>query len=134
MENAGLWLTPLILLPGVALLILSTSMRYAQIHDEVHRLFEENYEESQAVAAFLLKRAILFRNALFSLYTCVGLFALASLAGLVTKFWASALDEVVIGLTAVGVATLLFAAIQLIKESLLSLEIIKEHWRKFESD
>ena len=34
------WLTPLLLLPGVALLIVSTSHRFAQLHSEFHRLLD----------------------------------------------------------------------------------------------
>lgn len=30
------WITPLLLMPGVALLILSTAVRYNRLHDEVH--------------------------------------------------------------------------------------------------
>jgi hypothetical protein len=36
MPQTELWLTPLILLPGVALLIMSTSVRFGQVHDEFH--------------------------------------------------------------------------------------------------
>lgn len=30
------WITPLLLMPGVALLILSTAVRYNRLHGEVH--------------------------------------------------------------------------------------------------
>ena len=36
--STEVWLTPIILLPGVALLIVSTSARIGQIHSEVHWL------------------------------------------------------------------------------------------------
>ena len=38
MESNALWLTPLILLPGVALLIMSTSARYGQVHADFQSL------------------------------------------------------------------------------------------------
>jgi len=41
MQNVEIWLTPLLLLPGVALLIMSTSARYGQIHAELHHLIEK---------------------------------------------------------------------------------------------
>ncbi len=40
MEDAELWLTPLIILAGVALLIVATSVRYLQLHNEVHHILE----------------------------------------------------------------------------------------------
>lgn len=38
--STEVWLTPLILLRGVALFIVSTSARFALLHAEVHRLLE----------------------------------------------------------------------------------------------
>ncbi len=45
------WLTPLVLLPGVALLVLSTSARYGQIHQEFHHLVAEKVGRSRAAVA-----------------------------------------------------------------------------------
>ena len=42
MESVGLWLTPLVLLPGVAILLISTSARYGEIHAEFHRLLGQS--------------------------------------------------------------------------------------------
>ncbi len=41
MFNTEVWLTPLILLPGVALLLVSTSARFAAMNATFHRLLRE---------------------------------------------------------------------------------------------
>ena len=44
MNETNLGLTPLILLPGVALLSLSTSVRLYSLHDEVRELLDHHCE------------------------------------------------------------------------------------------
>ena len=129
-----LWLTPLILLPGVALLIMSTSLRYGQIHGEIHHLLEHKDHVSKRAASHLLKRATLFRNALVSLYISVGLFSSAGLLGGLASIWTQRSNSIVTGLTCLGILSLVFASVQLIRESFLSLEIIKEHSKQIETD
>lgn len=42
MIDSSTWITPLLLMPGVALLILSTAVRYNRLHDEVHETDEHH--------------------------------------------------------------------------------------------
>jgi hypothetical protein len=121
-----LWLTPLILLPGVALLIVSTSARFEQNHDEFHRLLEHPSDHSKIAARNLLVRSALLRNVLVSLYTSVGLFSLGSLLGGVVNVWRPKSLWVVGGLTILGIGCLVYASIQLVRESLLCLQVIRE--------
>ncbi|RMG95606.1 MAG: DUF2721 domain-containing protein [Chloroflexi bacterium] len=132
MVTTTIWLTPLILLPGVALLVLSTSVRYAQIHEEFHHLLHTSSEANKRIARHLLTRSICFRNALVSLYLGVGFFSIASLVGGITSLIAENVDLVVIGLTFAGIACLVFAAFQLIRESSTSLKIIREHHQQIQ--
>ena len=37
MEDTGIWAAPLLLLSAVGLLVLSTSARFGQVHEEFHR-------------------------------------------------------------------------------------------------
>ena len=130
-----LWLTPLILLPGVALLIMSTSMRFNRLHDEVHDLLDAHHEAHPTTKKNLLLRARLFRNALVSLYVCVGLFGVASLVGMLAALWYGETSAwVVLSITALGVLCMTFAAVELIRESLLAAEIIEDHERLFEAE
>ena len=115
---------PLALLPGVALLIVSSAARYGQIHDEVHRLLDH---ADAADRSDLRRRARYFRNALVALYLCVACFALASLTGVLLEAVDLPSRPAVVALTALGCLSLLYAAAQLIRETLLSLDIIEHH-------
>ncbi len=121
------WLIPIILLPGVALLILSTATRYGQIHSELHHLQEVDEPITAVFQHHLGQRALLFRNALVSLYISVAAFALGSLAGALLdglqlpSTWAITLFSII------GVLGLIFATIELIRESSLSFRAIEHH-------
>lgn len=132
MDQTGLWLTPLILLPGVGLLVMSTSVRYARIHDEVHHLFEHVDEASPKAISRLRRRARLFRDALVALYVCIGFFSLSSLLGMTAVTWFMAAEWVGGGLLVAGIACLFGATVQLIRESVLSLEIVEDHLKRLE--
>lgn len=132
MDEMNLWLTPLILLPGVALLIVSTSARFNRLHDEVHQLMREAHGERITVADHLTRRGRFFRNALVALYVCVGMFSLASFLGMLAALWeASMASWIVLGISAFGILCLCFAAYELIRKSVLSLHIIEDHRRDF---
>ena len=131
--DTRLWLTPLILLPGVSVLIMSTSARYAQIHSEIHHLLDENNSNTGKIIKHLLIRAKLFRNALVSLYSSAAFLALAGLVGCLSLIWKEfTLESSVLFLIGLGILILLFATVELIRESILSLEIIRSHHRDFE--
>jgi hypothetical protein len=121
------WLTPLILLPGVALLIVSTSARFGQLHAEFHRIVEHPDAHAKILARNLVRRSELFRDSLASLYVSVGLFSLGSLVGgFVDFFWPTSVWFVG-GFTIAGIGCVVFAAAQLFRESLICLEVIREH-------
>lgn len=123
------WVLPLLLLPGVALLIVSTSARYTRLHDEVHALNHDGTVVSEQIVRHLLVRATYFRNALVSLYLCVAIFALTSIIGAVISLTlAESAAWVVFALTCGGVFFLIVAAGLLVREASLSLEIIREHF------
>ena len=130
MIDTALWLTPLVMLPGVALLVLSTSARYAQIHEEFHHLLTDDVAQRQRTAVYLLARSILFRNALVALYISVGAFAVASLIGGFGSMFSANVDIIVIGMAFVGIVSLVYASYELIRESTKSLEIIREHYQE----
>ena len=127
MDQTGLWLTPLILLPGVALLVMSTSSRYGRIHDEVHHLFAHGEKASPIAIARLRVRARLFRDSLLALYVCIGLFSLSSLFGMLALTWLPGAEWIGATILVSGIAFLFGATVQLIRESSLSLGIIEDH-------
>ncbi|MFC1759085.1 DUF2721 domain-containing protein [Planctomycetota bacterium] len=121
------WLTPLILLPGVALLIVSTSGRFGQLHAEFHRILEHPNAHAKILSRNLVRRSKLFRDALASLYVGVGLFAFGSLIGAFVDFFWPTSVWFVGGFTIAGIGCVVFAATQLFRESLICLDVIREH-------
>jgi hypothetical protein len=121
------WLIPIILLPGVALLILSTSARFAQIHEEIHRIIHTNEPIETPFKTHLQKRAVLFRNALVLLYISVAFFALGSISGALLDLLNNTPDLAVFLFAFIGIMALITAAILLIIESSYSLQVIIFH-------
>ena len=123
----ALWLTPILLLPGVAMLVLSTSIRYGQIHEEFHHMLKEDSKRASHLSKNLLTRSLLFRNAQVILYVSVGLFSLATLIGGIASFWTMSSEWITIFLLFLGVAAVLYSVVELVRESIVSLDIIREH-------
>ena len=127
MDVIGIWLSPLLLLPGAGLLIMSASQRFNRLHDEIHHLIEQDSNKSQKTVKHLMKRAHYFRNALVLLYSSIAIFAIAGLLGGITSGLGNVSFYLTVGLTIIGILFLAAASIILIKESSLSLEIMKIH-------
>jgi hypothetical protein len=127
MDVIGIWLSPLLLLPGAGLLIMSASQRFNRLHDEIHHLIELDSNKSQKTVKHLMKRAHYFRNALVLLYSSIAIFAIAGLLGGITSGLGEISFYITVGLTILGILFLAAASIILIKESALSLEIMKIH-------
>lgn len=121
------FLTPLLILPGVGLLLVSTSTRYANLHDEIHHWVDGDHNLAFIENAYLLTRARFFRNALVSLYLCVLTFALASLLGAIVDFMNGSGEAAVFFFAFIGILCLGFASVELVRESLLSLQVIESH-------
>ena len=121
MNDAGIWAAPLLLIPAVGLLVLSTSARFGQLHEEFRRHKDEH--ESPALE-HLCRRASLIHSALVSFYTSVAVLALASLLGTLSDRWFKTLTWIPQVMTFLGVVLILFSAIQLIRESRLLLTVI----------
>ena len=127
MDVIGIWLSPLLLLPGAGLLIMSSSQRFNRLHDEIHHLMENESNKSNRAVKHLMKRAHYFRNALVLLYSSIAIFAIAGLLGGITSGLGDVSFYITVGLTILGILFLAAASIILIKESSLSLEIMKIH-------
>jgi len=125
--DAGTWLTPLVLLPGDAMLVMSTSARYGQIHQEFHHLVAEKVRREDLHSTSLMHRAILFRNALVGLYASVASLALGSMVGGLASLLSAESVWLVQGLTVLGVLALVYSAVQLVRESVLSLHVLRRH-------
>jgi hypothetical protein len=132
MPQTELWLTPLILLPGVALLIMSTSVRFGQVHDEFHVFLGHPDAHARVVAKQLVQRAMFLRDALVCLYASVGFFALGSFLGGLINLWQPQLLWIVGGLTLFGIVSVAAASVQLVRESLICIRLIRDHSESIE--
>ncbi len=126
------WAAPLLILPGVGLLIMSTSARYARLHDELH--FIHDHEAGDV--GHLMRRALAFRNALVACYVAVTLLALSGLVlgiGLATTDAHVIIEACGVALTMGGVLAVVIAATLLTREAFLSFEVLEEHARRVRS-
>lgn len=130
------WLTPLLFISAPALMIMSTAARYAQLHGEIHFLKDHGTAGAgrDVCNTALLKRATCFRNALVALYSAIAIFAIASLLGAIVSNWWSNVLHWVATLTVLGIGAVVFAAVTLVREALLSLRIITLHFDNLDPD
>ncbi len=126
MDGATYWITPLALLPGVALLVMSTAIRFGQLHEELHRR-ESGGSSIHRSSEHLLRRARMFRNALVALYSSAALLAVSGMIGGLAEIWMEHAVAPVLVISALAVGCLTYASVTLIRESILLLDVIEEH-------
>ncbi len=134
MESTVVWITPLLMLPGIATLVISTAARYAALYEEIHRMFHQREESQLIEGAHLMTRAVHFRNALVAQYAGVLLMVCASLIG--ALFEVAQLpggDTWVLIVLAAGVTVIAYSTVELVRESRFSLEVIRLHMREIQS-
>ena len=121
-------LIPLTYIPGVGLLIMSTSQRYIDVNALIRSFKPEECKMKTERYRKELRRAHLFRNSLIGLYLSVAFFSLGSLAAFLMENWGVGGANAVLETgTILGVASIVFAMCNLIVESALTLDILKRH-------
>ena len=133
MGEAVSWVTPLLILSGVGLLIMSTSARYEALHAEIHALLHDESAAAGTCATHTLSRARILRNALISLYGSAALLSASGLVAALAVWFGAAVPWIAWGLLLVGVGCIVAATLVLTHESALSLRIIQDHAREIES-
>lgn len=129
MDDVSLWVSPVVLVSGVGLLILSTSARYGQLHAELRELIKDARDRatSDGSASVLFNnlrlRTRLLLSALFGLYLSVGLLITGSLVGSLNAIWSFSKVPVIV-LTCAGILGVLYSAVQLIRESRIFLHTV----------
>jgi hypothetical protein len=136
METSALeLLIPLTYIPGVALLIMSTSQRYTNVNSIIHEFSDEECRIKTDRVKQELRRAHLFRNSLLALYLSVAFFSLGSLVAFLVNRWGIATSTSALEIaTVIGVVCILFAVSKLAAESILTLDILKRHAKRHEVD
>lgn len=130
MDDTSLWVSPVVLVSGVGLLILSTSARYGQIHAELRELIRAAHGESgfggdslDQLYKHLRTRTRLLLSALFGLYLSVGFLITGSLVGVLSALWSFSHIPVIV-FTCAGIVSVVYAALQLIRESRLFMHTV----------
>ena len=119
-------LIPIGMLPGIGLLILSTSNRYWTV---VSDLLGMGAEEAPR-ACIERYRARLFRNALVSLYAAVACASTSALAGSLLNFLGAGGEKFAAIGSALAIACVVYASAELIRESVLSLRVVAIHQQR----
>lgn len=121
------WVTPLLLMPGIGLLIMSTSARFGQLHLEFDRLTATAHSGHWTfLAEELMRRAEHFRSALVSLYLSIACLGLAGLTGGFLDLLGGPAQSATMVLTCLSIFLLLFALGHLIVESFLLLGVLRD--------
>lgn len=121
------WLIPLLLLPGVGLLLMSTSLRYGQLHDEIHHVLMGHHTIKPRLLHNLRRRVTLFRNALVGLYLGAACFAIGSITGALVDTLGGEEEWVVIVFSCAGILGLVEATLTLVYEAMLLLQVTHSH-------
>lgn len=128
-------LIPLTYIPGVALLIMSTSQRFTAVNNTIHGFSEEECRVKSERVKQELRRAHLFRNSLLGFYLSVAFFSLGSLVAFLVNSWGITTSTKVLEIaTVLGVVFIVFSVSKLAAESILSLDIIKHHAKHHENN
>lgn len=126
-------LIPLTYIPGVALLLVSTTQRYTAVNNLIHEFSEEECVIQTDRVKQELRRAHLFRNSLLGLYLSVVFFSLGSLVAFLVNAWGITTSTTILEIaTVIGVFCIVFAVSMLAMESILSLDILKRHAKRHE--
>jgi hypothetical protein len=78
MSTASLWLVPVSIIPGLGMLVLSTSARYMTVALQLREQGKEK-EPDLWLSELIFKRACCLQQALVGLYISIALFVIASL-------------------------------------------------------
>jgi hypothetical protein len=133
MPDAVSWATPLLVLPGVGLLLVSTSARYEAIHAEIHQLLDDPSEQAIGCTLHVVHRARILRLAMLSLYVSASLLAASGLIAALTVGFLGAVHWASWVLLVAGVSCVLIAVVTLTREAGISLAIVEAHASEIES-
>ncbi len=120
--------TPLTFLPGIGMLIMSTSRRYIELINQMQRIFHEEQKYGNHFVSCQKQRLGMFKWALTFLYLCVGLILLGSLLGGLTVSIHPLSEYLLFSFIILAVLSALSAVGILIRESFVSASLINEQF------
>jgi len=126
--------TPLTFLPGIGMLIMSTSRRYIELINQMQSVFHQQQQYGTHFFNCQQQRLGMFKWALTFLYLCVGLILLGSLIGGLTLSWHPLSEYLLFSFVILAVISALSAVGILIRESFVSASLIDEQFDLYLGD
>ncbi len=130
MNAFNTWILPFTFIPGVAMLVLSTSNRYFHIKGLIRETMLEEKKKELWSYEDLMERVRLFHHALVAEYIAVGSFSLSALMGNIHQNWFNSNSPICMilsnGFILIGVICVVFASGILIQEATVSLRHIED--------
>jgi hypothetical protein len=120
--------TPLTILPGIGMLIMSTSRRYIELINQMQRVFQQEKKYTSYFFSCQKQRLGMFKWVLTFLYLCVGLILLGSLLGGLTVSIHPLSEYLLFSFVILAVVSALMSVGILIRESFLSASLINEQF------
>jgi len=121
---------PLTFLPGVGLIILSTSTRYIELIRQMQRIFDSDMKYEDYFMHCQRQRLGMFKWSMSLLYMTAGLILAGSLFGGITISVHPLSEYLLFSFLILAVVSALAAIILLVKESFVSASLIYEQWEK----
>ena len=131
LTEIGIIIAPLTFLPGIGMLIMSTSRRYIELIRQLQRIFDQNQSYSTFFIACQNQRLGMFKWALSFLYISIGFILIGSLLGGLTIATHPLSEFLLFSFIILAVVSSLAAVSILIKESFVSASLIKEQLDKY---
>jgi len=120
--------TPLTFLPGIGMLIMSTSRRYIELINQMQRVFQQEQKYTAHFISCQRQRLGMFKWVQTLLYLCVGLILLGSLLGGLTVSIHPLSEYLLFSFVILAVLSALSAVGILIRESFVSASLINEQF------
>jgi len=130
LTEIGIIFAPLTFLPGLGMLIMSTSRRYIELIRQLQRIFDGDLNYSESFMNCQHQRLGMFKWALSLLYISIGLILLGSLLGGLTISLHPPSEYLLFSFLILAVIVGLIAMYLLVKESFVSASLIYEQFEK----
>lgn len=129
-SNEAVWFTPIILLPGIALFLISTSQRFSMITMDIKNLKMDDQETDYPKKKILLMRAKILGYTMNCLYLSLIFFCLSAVIIMFAKMIPYTFHLLAIPVILLCILTLLLASGLLIFETKLALKQIGNEFLK----
>ena len=130
LTEIGIIFAPLTFLPGLGMLIMSTSRRYIELIRQLQKIFNGDLAYSESFMDCQHQRLGMFKWSLSLLYISIGLILFGSLLGGLTIYLHPLSEYLLFSLLILAVIAGLIAMYLLIKESFVSASLIYEQFEK----